>query len=140
MRKLIAALSSTLAYFWLASNFAYAQFIKIDAETLPGYHRISDFLTAAIRLAFIIALIAVLIMLIWGAIEWIFSGGNKDAVGNARNRIIHALVGLAILAIAIAIVTFAGTFVGINILGDLPVPTPSRFAPEIPPPSPQGRI
>lgn len=137
--KKIAALSTTFGYLSLAAiNFVSAQVnqnpnnISI-ANPGVGYTNISDFLNAAIRLAFIVALIAVLVMLVWGAIQWIFSGGDKEAVAAARNRIIHALVGLAILAVAFALVTLAGSFVGINILkpGGFNVPNPDNPTPSL---------
>ena len=91
-----------------------------------GYTSIADFLNKAITLAFIIAVIAVLIMLVWGAIQWIFSGGEKEAVAAARGRIINALIGLAILAVAFAIAGVAGQFLGFNIFQRFDIPSPSR--------------
>lgn len=139
MIKKLAIFTSSIGFLSSAS-LAFAQNIEINTSGLPGYKNLSDFITAAIRLAFIIALIAVLIMLVWGAVQWIFSGGDKEAVAGARNRIIHALIGLAILAVTFAIVNFAGQFVGINILGPLPIPTPDRPAPIITGPSPTGKL
>lgn len=141
MKKISAFLSSAFAYLFLAfSAFAQNPTIGIDRAGLPGYTTLSGFLTAAIRLIFIIALLAVLFMLIWGALQWIFSGGEKEGVSGARNRILHALIGLAVLAVAFALVSAAGQFVGINLLGDLPIPTPNQPAPALPVPSPTGRI
>lgn len=97
-----------------------------------GYADISQFINAALRLAFIISLLIVLVMLVWGAIQWILSGGDKDAIEAARNRIIHALVGLAILAVAFALVNLAGTFVGIDLLGKFTIPTPGSPTPTLP--------
>lgn len=135
--KKIVAISSILGYYFFTASNAFAQTIKIIQPTGStgkpiGYGSISEFINAGLRLAFIIALIAVLVMLVWGAVEWIFSGGNKEAYGKARDRIIHALVGLAILAIAFAIVTLAGQFVGINLLGEFIIPSPANTTPAIP--------
>lgn len=138
MRK-IAAITSSISYLVFSASNAFAQNVpSITSGNIGiakpgfGYSDINDFINAAIRLAFIIAIIAVLAMLVWGAIEWIFSGGNKDAVKSARERIIHALVGLAILAVAFAIATFAGRFVGIDIFqpGGFVVPKPASPAPD----------
>jgi len=41
--------------------------------------------------------ILVLVFFIWGAVEWIASGGDKGKVENARNRITQSIVGLIIL-------------------------------------------
>lgn len=137
----VAAITSAIGYYFFAVSNAFAQTIQIKPPKTAegrdiGYADISQFINAALRLAFIIALIAVLVMLIWGAVEWIFSGGNKENYGKARDRILHALVGLAILAIAFAIVNFAGQFVGINILGGFEIPSPGK--PEVPLPGGTG--
>lgn len=123
----------TLAGFLSLTKSAFAQ-IQIQRPGV-GYANISDFINALIRLAFIIALIVVLIMLIWGAVQWIFSGGEKEAVAGARDRIIHALIGLAILAVAFALVVIAGQFVGIDLLGRLIIPSPDQPTPTIPKPA-----
>lgn len=93
-----------------------------------GYSNIGTFITAAIQLAFVIAIIVALAMLIWGAVQWIFSGGEKEAVDKARTRITNALIGLAILAVAFAIITLAGQFLGIDLF-NLIIPTPERPTP-----------
>ena len=128
-----------------AGFFAFAVFNSAIAQVNPnpnnitianpgvGYTNISDFINASVRLAFIIALIAVLVMLVWGAIQWIFSGGEKEAVAAARGRIINALIGLAILAVAFAIVSLAGSFLGLNILkpGGFNIPNPDIPTPPL---------
>lgn len=107
---------------------ALAQTINIERPKVSGksvgFGDVNEFIRNAITLAFIIAIVLVFIMLVWGAIQWIFSGGNKDDVANARNRIIHALIGLAILALAFAIVQLAATFLGFS-LTNITIPTPT---------------
>lgn len=121
MKKIIA-LSSTIIPL-IAPKVAFAQNIIVKKPD-AGYGDIGNFVTNTLTLAFGIALLVVLVMLIWGAFEWIASGGDKEAVGKARNRIINALIGLAVLAVAYALAKVAADFVGINIL-DLVVPKPS---------------
>jgi len=89
-----------------------------------GYKDLGNFVTNILTLAFSIALLVVLVMLIWGAFEWIVSGGDKEAVGHARNRIINALIGLAVLAIAFALAKVAAQFLGFPDFTNLPIPTP----------------
>ncbi|MBI4036542.1 hypothetical protein HY386_01515 [Candidatus Daviesbacteria bacterium] len=90
-----------------------------------GYKDFGNFLSNLLTLAFILAIIIVLFMLVWGAIQWILSGGDKDAVKSARERIIHALVGFAILAVAFAIAKLAGTFLGFQDIFNFTIPSPS---------------
>lgn len=89
-----------------------------------GYSELGTFINNVITLAFILAIIVVLIMLIWGAFEWITSGGDKEAVGKARNRIINALIGLAVLGVAFALANVAGQFLGFDITQTIKIPTP----------------
>ena len=67
----------------------------------------------------------VLIFLIWGAIEWLTSEGDPEKVKNARNKIVHSLFGLGILAASYAIAWF---LTEINLFGfsllELKWPTP----------------
>lgn len=89
-----------------------------------GYSTLGDFIQKTLSLAFIVAVIVVLFMLIWGAFEWITSGGDKEAVGKARGRIINALIGLAVLAVAFALFQVAGQFLGFDIRNFI-VPEPA---------------
>lgn len=88
-----------------------------------GYSQLDFFIQNVLTVAFGIAAIAVLIMLVWGAFEWIFSGGDKDSVGKARSRIINALIGLAVLAVAYALGRVAAQFLGFD-LTNIKIPAP----------------
>lgn len=52
-----------------------------------------------------LALIAVVIVLIAG-FEWMTAGGNEDKVATAKKRLTYGLIGLFIIFIAYALVTF----------------------------------
>jgi hypothetical protein len=54
---------------------------------------------------FVVGFLSV-IMLIWGGIRYIVSGGNSGAVTAAKNTILYAIVGLIIAFFAYAIVNF----------------------------------
>lgn len=56
-----------------------------------------------VNLILILAGALVFAYLIWGAIKWITSGGDKSKVEEARNKITSAIVGLLILAAVWAI-------------------------------------
>lgn len=92
-----------------------------------GYTTLGNFVGNVLLLVFGLGLLVVLVMLIWGAFEWITSGGDKEAVGKARNRIINALIGMAVLAIAFALARVAGQFTGIDIQ-NIVIPTPNPSA------------
>lgn len=90
---------------------------------LPGDTPINTIFQNAITIIFIGAAILVLIMLIVGAFQWILSGGDKEAVGKARGRIINALIGLAILALAFVILTVVGKLVNVDLTGAFTIPS-----------------
>lgn len=97
--------------------------IDIVPKNIPGFvdpgasgSNISNIINNVLKIIFVIAALLVLIFLIMGAFQWIMSGGEKEAVGKARLRITHALIGLAILVLAFVILGVVGTIVGINFL------------------------
>ena len=86
---------------------------------------------AAISLGFIIGAVVFFFMLIIGAIQWISSGGDKQAVETARGRISNALIGLIILFMVFAILQLISVFFNVQIL-NLTLPTLSgRVAPPV---------
>ncbi len=126
--KKIAFISSTALSLLTASRvFAQTPAISVTAPS-QGFKSISNFITNVLTISFAVAILVVLAMLIWGAFEWITSGGDKDAVGKARNRIINALIGLAVLAIAFALTKLAGTFLGFDV-GNIAIPSPAPSVP-----------
>lgn len=85
---------------------------------------IGQFIGAILSLLFIIAGILVFVYLVWGGLQWLTSGGDKGATQAARDRITAALVGLAIIAIAYAIVQLIQYFFGVQVVGTGAVPKP----------------
>ncbi len=83
----------------------------IDPNASP-----SSVISNALTIIFSLAAFLVLVMLIIGAFNWITSGGDKEKIGKARDRIINALIGLALLALAFLIVRVVGMVLQIDIL------------------------
>lgn len=48
----------------------------------------------------------VLIMFLWGALEWITAGGDPGKIEKARSRILQSLIGLIILVSSFVIIGF----------------------------------
>jgi len=76
----------------------------------------SNFIPRAVVLAFIIGAIIFFFMLVTGAIQWISSGGDKQALESARGKITSAMIGLVLLFSAYAVISFIGNFLGVDIL------------------------
>ena len=73
-------------------------------------------LPAFIGIALVIGSLVFFFTLIAGAIGWITSGGDKQAVETARGRITSAITGLVIMLITFAVVNVIENFFGVNIL------------------------
>lgn len=61
-------------------------------------------LTFIIRIFFVVAGLIAVIYLLLGALAWITSGGNKESVDKAREKIQAALIGIILLFVVLAIV------------------------------------
>jgi len=61
-------------------------------------------LTFIIRLFFIVAGLIAIFYLLLGALAWITSGGNKESVDKAREKIQAALVGVILIFVVLAII------------------------------------
>lgn len=79
-----------------------------------GAGGISDVLTKFIILFYEIAIILFIFMVIFSALQWITSGGDKEKVASARGRLTNAIIGLVILGLAWVITQTLGKFTGIN--------------------------
>lgn len=123
--KKLAALALASSTFLAKATLALA---AVDVQVSPPQNigvtaNTSTVLSSAFTIIFVVAAIAVLFMLIIGAFQWITSGGEKEAVGHARGRITHALIGLAILALSFVIIRVVGEIVNINIFNLTTIPS-----------------
>ena len=74
---------------------------------------IGDLFSTGIKLFIFVASMVLLAFLLWGAFDWIISGGDKEKVSKAQQKITNALIGF----IAIFVVfTLFGLITG-DILG-----------------------
>jgi len=65
---------------------------------------LGDILTFAIRAFFAIAGISALFYMLLGAFGWVTSGGDKDAIGAAREKIQAAVVGMILIVAVLAVI------------------------------------
>lgn len=76
------------------------------ANPNENFSSTASFMKTAENIAnFMIAFITILgiIFIVWGAIQYITSGGDEEAVTRAKNTVVNALVGLFIAALAYAL-------------------------------------
>lgn len=69
------------------------------------------FLQITNTILYAVGIIAV-IMLIWGGVRYIISGGDSKKVTDAKNTILYAILGLVVALLSYAIVNFVLNIVG----------------------------
>lgn len=87
---------------------------------------IGPIITILVQTAIIIAGLAAFIFLIIGGFQYLTSGGDKIQAQAARDRITYAILGLVIVVAAIAIANILGAVFGVNILGGITFPGPTK--------------
>lgn len=98
--------------------------------TLPGYGEIqappgvprggngtlSTALGVGIQIFLIVVIIASLLYLMWGGINWIRSEGDPTKIESARKQIIYSIIGLSVALLSFGLVAFLGSFLGVDLL------------------------
>lgn len=85
---------------------------KFSSNDPTGAAGISKFLSNLIALFYTIAAIVLIFMLLWGAWDWLTSEGDKEKLQSAQKKIINAIIGLLLFAIAFAVIEVLGQFTG----------------------------
>lgn len=71
----------------------------MPAELVGVFTRITN------TVLYVVGVISV-VMLIWGGLRYIMSGGDSKKITDAKNTILYAIIGLIIAVLAFAIVNF----------------------------------
>lgn len=101
----------------LTNDSSNNSFQNLEKLTVGGI------ISGAISLVLIVVALVFFFILVFGGLKWVTSGGDEKKVGEARSQITNALIGLAIVFAAWAIMKLIGTVFGIDILGNLVIPT-----------------
>ena len=88
--------------------------IETPVQDFFAYKTLSQFLTNLPRIALVLGAIAAFLFLLWGAIDYIISGGNQERVKTSKTIINTALTGLIILAAAWVIWRLVAYFLGLS--------------------------
>lgn len=73
-------------------------------------------ITQILNITLTIAVVAVLLYLVWGGIEWITAGGESGKTSKARDKMTQAVIGLVVLIAVVAIMMFVQQLLGICII------------------------
>jgi hypothetical protein len=77
----------------------------------------SFYVTSAINLLLGFAGIGSFIFLLWGGVQWITAGSDKEAVEKSRKKIVNALVGLAVVFSAYVLLFIVRILFNVDIIG-----------------------
>ena len=105
--------------------FAYGEsvnlFPEIEEDSAMNFE-LGNLISAAIQAAIVIAGLLTFAFLVWGGIEWLTSGGDKEKYEAARGRITAAVIGLVIVVAAWAIMNVIGSFLNLGDMKSLTIP------------------
>jgi hypothetical protein len=76
----------------------------------------SMFLRTLLNVMLGIAGVASFIFLLWGGLQWILAGGDKEGTEKARKKITAALIGLAIVFSAYALLFILRTLFNVDLI------------------------
>lgn len=85
---------------------------------------LTNIISSVIGVMTVAAAIWFFFQLLVGGLNWLTSGGDKKNLGEARDRITNAFIGLIIVVAAWAIVAVVGQFLGFT---DILIPDPSKL-------------
>ena len=78
-----------------------------------------------VQFMFIAAIILAVFFMVLAGIQWITSGGNKEGIQKARQRLIYSIIGLIIVFFAFFMINIVGGLFGADLLNTVPdVPHP----------------
>ncbi len=113
LKKKILAFSVTVSSFFITTVPSFAAItnpvtgeLGNDAEKAASGETFVYYFTTLWNTAVTIGAIAVLIMFLWGALEWITAGGDSGKIEKARSRIMQSIIGLLILVSSFVIIGF----------------------------------
>ncbi len=81
-----------------------------------GGQLLADWIGGLLSLVMVIASLALLLNLVWGALTWVTSGGEKGKLDEARQRMTNSVIGIVILSSVLVIFMMVQYFLGIEVL------------------------
>lgn len=101
----------------------YNKALPAPLNMFSGGFFLGNLISLIIDLFLIVGTLVAFFMLLYGAILWMTSGGDKAKLETARSKITFALIGLFILFASFAIIKIIEQIFGITLLGTINIPT-----------------
>lgn len=84
----------------------------------PGSAGISQFLDNVVAIFFSAAALSFIVMFVWGTVQMILSGGDKEAVAKARGKITWAIIGIILMSLSYFIFSLLQDITGFKFFVD----------------------
>ena len=89
----------------------------VEFQNPLEYETFEELIDKIINFIFYIAVVAVPLMIIFGAFYLLTSGGDPKKIGTGKNIIIYTLIGLAIILLARGLIVMIESVIGVKIGG-----------------------
>lgn len=88
----------------------------IDNLPKDGGQAFAKYIAIFWKFMVIIGGLAVLLYLVWGALDWIFAGNNPERMSRAKTKLFDGIFGLVLLVLSYVIIQVISTVTGLDIL------------------------
>ena len=95
-------------------NNSGIQGFKFDPSFCVGCGQLGTVVSALLNIIFLLATFLAFFWLVWGAIQYISAGGDKEKLQQARARIIWAIVGLFVVFAAFLVAQYGAEIFGLK--------------------------
>lgn len=94
---------------------------------VSGYTGLSTLFGLALGVFFALGVVVTLLLIAYGAVQWITSGGDKEKIASARKRIIFAILGLMVVFFSVLFINIILNFLGMCTLTESVVYTGGQY-------------
>lgn len=81
-----------------------------------------EMLSVGIQFILVAVALSSLVFFLYGSLQWILAGGEKDGIEKARKKITNAIIGLVIALTLFAVTHLVRVVFGIDLAGDIDIP------------------
>ncbi len=127
--KIATGITTGISTFYWGALPAFAVVNLCDQTTTTGNisalctGTIEGLIKTVLNTALFVAFVAALVYLIWGGINWIMSGGDKEGTSKAKEKVTSALIGLAVVLGSWVLINIITTFFLGTGISNLATPT-----------------
>jgi len=120
IKKLALATGTAFSSMLATASMVMAEVNIEPIDTGKGYAtNFGTMFSSILNVVMLVAALLVFAYMIWGGVEWITSGGDKNKAEGARNKLTAAIIGLVIIAASYAVVTLVVQFLGFSDFNDV---------------------